>query len=237
MYCLQALFEVSSRFTIDLHRAACERSRSKTQLLAKKEVVKLKLGEEDVLRPEGSLGSLASYLQSLSDEDKVTVVSQKGKHGLAGKQSNNSSSKERALFIEFVKEHRAPTGRTRDATGRYHGAEHYMHSKIQKLKTQVGRDTPDPTVVLESVFRDALEACPGADFKAPSGSTISTWFNEDFGIRSEHGHTTLFPHKTDACAICSSFDTDISSVAMSITRHKQQTQDAGSLERQVRYVS
>ena len=111
LVCLQATFNVSCFFTIDLHAAAVERAKSKTQSIMKAEVISLKLTDEEVLRP-GSLGSLSAYLATLKDDDMVTVVSQTGKHGLQGKQSNAEHVKERALFVEFIKEHRSPTGRT-----------------------------------------------------------------------------------------------------------------------------
>jgi len=198
-------------------------------------VLSLGLTNEEVIRPEGSVGSLASYLATLKDEDPVRVVSQASKHGLAGKASNGASSKERALFVEFVKEYRSPTGRTQDHTGRYHGAEYYLTSKLTTIKTQSGRNTADPDAVLECVFKKALLGrADAAKLKPPSGTTVLSWLKEDFGINSEHGHTALFPHKSDACSICSSFDVDIDSIKMSIKRHEQQTSDAGSIERQAR---
>ena len=166
-----------------------------------------------------------------------------GQHGLKGQKSNNSMAKERALFIQFVKNHRSPTGRTQDATGRYHGAEFYLESKLTTVRTQSGRATPDESVVLECVFNKGLAAeqleAGGAQvpYRAPSGSSIALWFAEDFGIKSEHGHTTIFPHKSDACAVCVYFDTDISSTEMSIKRHMQQSDDAGSIDRQASALS
>eukprot|EP00966_Prymnesium_polylepis_P039879 925960-Prymnesium_polylepis.1 len=190
-----------------------------------------------VVRPDGSLGSLPVYLSTLKDDDKVEVLSQVGTHGHCGRPSNGASDRERKLFREFVQEHRSPTGRTQDVSGRYHGAEFYLFSKITELKTQSGREIKDPESVLELVFRKAIQ---GRDLrgiqkplKAPSGSSCATWFREDFGIGCALGHTTIFPHKSDACAICSSYVIDIDSTRMSIKRHEQQTADAGSIERQV----
>ena len=78
-------------------------------------------------------------------------------------------------------------------------------------------------------FRKALEGKllqPGEkEYKPPSGTTMASWFNEDFGISSVNGHTTLFPHKTDACSVCCTFTVDLNSAKMSIQRHKQQKDD------------
>ena len=75
-----------------------------------------------------------------------------------------------------------------------------------------------PDAVLECVFKKALLGrADAAKLKPPSGTTVLSWLKEDFGINSEHGHTALFPHKSDACSICSSFDVDIDSIKMSIS--------------------
>ena len=238
LVCLQGMLNVSNWFCSSLHKDAIARARAKTESIPKSKVVSLKLTDEEVLRPEGSVGSLSVYLSTLKDEDMVTVVTQVGRHGLTGKPSNGASTRERELFVDFVKEHRSPTGRTQDATGRYHGAEFYLISRLTEIKTQSGRETKDEDAVLEIAFKKALQGrslvALEKPYKPPSGTTIRTWLLEDFGIRSEHGHTTLFPHKTDACAICSSLEVDIKSVEMWLKRHGQQTSDAGSIERQVR---
>jgi hypothetical protein len=157
LLCIQAMFNVSSTLTIGLHSAAVARAKVKTQKVSKQRVLALKLSDEEVIRPEGSLGSLAQYLAALQDMDEVTIVSQAGKHGLIGCASNNASAKERALFCEFVKElYRSPTGRTKDHSGRYHGAEFYLNSRLTQIKTQSGRDSADPDGCLELVFRKAL---------------------------------------------------------------------------------
>ena len=65
----------------------------------------------------------------------------------------------------------------------------------------------------------------------PGGSSIASWLAEDFGVGSEHGHTVIFPHQTDACATCSSLKVDIQSVEASLKRHTQQTGDM-TMERQ-----
>ena len=189
----------------------------------------MRLTDEDILRPSGSLGSLSSYLSGLKDDDMVTVVTQVGRHGLFGMPGNAAHTKERQLFVEFIIGHRSPTGRTQDSSSRYHGAEYHLTSNITQIKTQSGRTTPDPDAVLELIFKKALE---GHGLKPPSGSSVATWLAEDFGLKSKHGHTVIFPHKTDACAVCSSFDIDIQSLEMSIKRNMQQNEDAGSIERQ-----
>ena len=72
---------------------------------------KLGLGEDDVIRPEGSLGSHIEYLKSLDDSDLIEIPSHPWSHGLRGKISNNARSKERELFREWVELNRSPTGR------------------------------------------------------------------------------------------------------------------------------
>ena len=118
--CLRAKLSVGFRFLSDIHRCAIERAGSKTESITKARVISLKLTEEQVLRPDGSLGSLSTYLSTLNDEDMVNVVTQVGTHGLKGQPSNGASYRERAFFIEFIKEHRSPTRRTQDSSGRYH---------------------------------------------------------------------------------------------------------------------
>lgn len=43
-------------------------------------------------------------------------------------------------------------------------------------------------------------------------------------------HTTIFPHKTDACALCVLFSSDVARAEQSLKRHKQQA-DQGTLSR------
>ena len=242
LVCLQACFKVSSHFTIDLHASVVKLAGAKTETLPKSRVVSLGLTDEDIVRPAGSLGSVKEYLATLKDDDSVDVLAQTGRHALCGKPSNNAKLKERALFRTFIQEHRSPTGRTQDSSGRYHGAEFYLMSRLTQVKTQPGRDTKDEDAVLECVFKKALQGRadpltgrPDSSLKPPSGTAVSGWFAEYFGIGCEFGHTTLFPHKSDACALCESWDVDINSTDMSIKRHSQQTGDM-TLERQVSFV-
>ena len=46
------------------------------QTVTKAKVLSLKLEDEQVVRPEGSLGALSTYLATLKDEDEVKIVSQ-----------------------------------------------------------------------------------------------------------------------------------------------------------------
>jgi len=55
-----------------------------------------------------------------------------------------------------------------------------------------------------------------------SGTSVARWLGSFHGIGSDLGHTTLHPHKTDACDECTRFETDISSAEMSLKRHSQQ---------------
>jgi len=64
--------------------------------------------------------------------------------------------------------------------------------------------------------------CKENNLEPVSGNTIYNWLEEDFGIGSANGHTTLHPRKTDACDACVKFQIDINSVDASIRRHQQQ---------------
>ena len=190
--CLTAKLSVSHNFTTSLHGMAVKRANAKTQEIPKSKVLSLKLTEEQVMRPEGSLGSLSTYLSTLQDEDLVTVISQAGVHGLTGKASNGASIRERELFIEFIKEHRSPTGRTQDSSGRYHGAEFYIFSKITELKTQSGRTPKDEEGVLECVFRKV----PGFDrthHPPPSPRHACHALHPTIRLLTPHPHPCLRP--------------------------------------------
>jgi hypothetical protein len=236
--CLKAALGVGSGFVSACHAAAIRWSQNATVNITKKLFISLKLNEEDLLRKEGSVRCHTQYLKSLEDDAEVTVVARASQHALRGKLSNRRLSEQRDLFRTWVVLNRAPTGRTKDAGGRFHGAEYHFLSKLKYTLVQSGRDAPtDDAEVVELAFAAALRAVQPT-LKVPCGTTIRNWLNEDFGIGSKHeeagpgGHTVKFPHQTDACASCASWNVDINSIKQSIKRHKQQTGDM-SAERQV----
>ena len=51
---------MSSQYTIDLHASAVKLAKTKTQTIAKKKVLSMKLTDEDVIRPEGARAAPAS---------------------------------------------------------------------------------------------------------------------------------------------------------------------------------
>ena len=218
---------------------------AKTETVTKAVYLELGIKEEQTVRPEDSQGSHAQWVKALPDTEPITILSRVGQHGLAGKQSNRAKTAERKAFSEFIMAHRSDTGRTKDADGRYHGAEFFLFSKLTKLKTQSGRADGDELEILECAFgKWLINSYPALN--KPSGATIRIWFAEDFGVGTavtdEHGevvsggHTALYPHKSDACATCCSMVLDIQSLDQTIVRHKQQTGSAGSIERLVSCV-
>ena len=62
------------------------------------------------------------YFDSLGSLDKVKVP-RMSKHGLKHRPSNHRYRYERDLFRKFIEDNRDSTGRTKDHSGRFHGAE------------------------------------------------------------------------------------------------------------------
>ena len=234
--CLRAVTQMGERFVTSCHREAVALCKAPTRQITKKQFLAERLTEEDLIRPaddvEGadSAASHKEYLKSLGERDMLRVKVRPGAHGLTGKASNNARAEERTLFQSWVQLHRSPTGRTQDSNGRFHGAEYYLISKIKTVKTQSGRAVSNPEEVLECVFKEAL-ASQNPNLRAPGGTAVAKWLAEDFGIGSKLGHTTIFPHQTDACATCSSIKIDLQGLEMSLKRHSQQGGDM-TLERQ-----
>ena len=228
--CAQSALGVGRHFLSSCHAVSIAIAKATTRTITKAQFLKLRLSEEDLIRPDGSLGTHLSHLKSLEDNATVVVLAS-ARHGLCGKNSNAAKSAERVYFLEWVELHRSPTGRTKDFDGRFHGAQFHLFSKLTHIKLQSGRKNGDESTIVETAFRTALNA-KELGLHAPSGSTVRTWLLEDFGIGSVRGHTSLFPHQTDACTRCSSLALDIQSVTASSKRHQQQLGDM-SVERLV----
>jgi hypothetical protein len=65
-----------------------------------------------------------AYLASLSNDALVQVPSTVSvAHGLSGRTSNHALKKQQATFKVWIMADRSPTGRTKDSSGRFHGAE------------------------------------------------------------------------------------------------------------------
>jgi hypothetical protein len=82
---------------------------------------------------------------------------------------------------------------------------------------------------LNGVADDAARALGVADLlkkvskaKIPCHRRLALWFAEDFGHRSERGHTALHPPKSDYCAICLSLKIDVDQYTASLLKHRQQ---------------
>ena len=148
-------------------------------------------------------------------------------HGLQGRRPNNANDDARGLFIDFVKANRAPTGRTPDKYGRVHGAEYYLDARFTALRRRTSTDTTTPTeAIVSDVFIKALPA----HVRKPGFSTPETWFSELFGPMSEHGHTSIFPTKTDYCAECARINETIAHIEAQVKKHRAQSDQ--SLQRQ-----
>lgn len=185
------------------------------------------LHEEDVILPDDVIVSTKAYLASLQPTDMVTVLVAV-RHGLAGKESNRALKEAKESFMRFVKEHRQPTGRTLQSDGRYHGAEFYLNSNFMAIKQQTGNNRKQlpASQVLSSAFNAAISPS-----RSLGDTTIMRWFRSEFNIGSQHGHTKLFPHKSDACSRCEELLQDMRSVEASLRKHKLHVEDAGSLQR------
>jgi hypothetical protein len=92
-----------------------------------------------------------------------------------------------------------------------------INAEIERLKGLCG------------VADDAARACGVAHLVAkastaqvPCHRQMSIWFVLDFGHRSERGHTTLHPPKSDYCAMCLSIETDLAQHLASLLKHRQQ---------------
>lgn len=185
-----------------------------------------------IRRPDDCLLSARQYFKA-SSLSTVFEVTSSDEHRLVGAPSNRAKVAERKLFQAFVRANRSPTGRTADKNGRYHGATFYLDSKWVVLRN--GR-TNDSRPSFSASFIAALEA---AGYPAVHSDIPLRWLRDYFGSTMRlHGsyvssdqHTTLYPHKTDACSTCEFFSSDIRTAKQSLKRHLQQP-DQASMQRQ-----
>lgn len=240
--CLRGQFGLSWGFWCHLHADVVKSSGCATTQISKAAVIAMN-AQSRVMLPPGTITSVEKYLKQLQDNDKITIIAGREKfHKLTGCPSNNSRLELQRHFISFVTTHRSPTGRTADSKGRFHGSVYHLDSQFVQIKKQdgtvkdpnsggmVARANCDDDAVLSLVFLEAASKhCPG--MKLVHQQTIAKWFYAFFGVTSQHGHTELHPHSTDACAECSSIAIDVKSLTMSLSRHKQQ-HDQGSIDRQ-----
>jgi hypothetical protein len=110
-----------------------------------------------------------------------------------------------------------------------------LFSKFTQLRLRKDRKNPPADQVVAECFRVAIEQW-SKDNDSPlapvSGWTVQEWLSLFFGTNSTRGYTTLFPVKSDACTTCASLDGDIKAASISLLRHRQHYEDAGTIERQ-----
>ena len=99
---------------------------------------------------------------------------------------------------------------------------YYLSSRYTALKVRTDQARP---IAEKNILSKGFEFyCQqqSPPLTSSSGTSVARWLGSFHGIGSDLGHTTLHPHKTDACDECTRFETDISSAEMSLKRHSQQ---------------
>lgn len=235
--CARRHLNVSNWWLARCHRRALNAAQSPIKKMTKSDMLSspnLDTLVCRILRPEGCLLSTLQYFRAANGDDEMEVVDNVTEHGLAGMVSNHRKVAERAKFVAFVRAHRSPTGRTADKWGRFHGAAYYLDSKWVVLRSS--RNNPlDTRLSFSSSFNAALVA---AGLPMVHGDIPLRWLKALFRstkkiegtVVPSDEHTTLYPHKTDACATCGFFLADIRQAQMVLKRHRQQN-DQASLER------
>jgi len=225
--CLIAATGLSQHVITTAHHAAIRASGAPLVKKSKTYVVKNNLLDRVVV-PEIFPGSRAAYMKSLSDGDLVEITQWKiGAHGLSDRPGNKTMIAQRQHFKSFVQSNRASTGRTKDRTGRYHGAVYTLDPRIETIK----HDPKKPrSSALTTSFQDQLKAS-FPELKVPSETAIRLWFNEFYGQHDDE-HTVIAPHKTDYCGVCAYVKNELASAKKTLERHRQQ-HDQGELTRQL----
>lgn len=188
-----------------------------------------------ILRPDGRLLPLHQYFSGACSGTVLHVVSDRVAHGLMGVLSNRAEGAERTKFVAFVQANRTSTGRTADNNERYDRAAHYLDSKWVVLRPNQ-RARTDSRLSFSSGFNAALVS---AGLPALHEDIPLRWLRAMFGSTKRVGgqsssledHTTLHPHKTDACATCNFFSADLLQAQQTLKRHLQQP-DQGAMDRQ-----
>ena len=243
--CISNRLKVSMGFMTATHAAVVKACMTPTEEVTKHVVINRQI-EHRVVVPSDMLVTQSRYLKSLKDTDKVKVqVLDDVAHGLIGKSSNNRRAQVEAMFIQWVQQHRSPTGRTPDSHGIYHGAEYHLSSIFRATVKQRGKRASNSKYANYEIMSEVF--CAGLPLsirntvgkqKPPSAGHIgSDWFPRLFGKPgSSFGHTTICPMETDKCAYCCQLKLDENSLRKSIERHKQQG-DLGNIERQTGLVA
>ena len=227
--CLGSAFAVGHDFIADAHRKAIESRAAPLVEATAEDFANDATLESRVVVPVDFHGTCKQYIASLKAGDKANVTLASSSHGLVGLPSNRGKPLDlaRRIFFKFVENNRRPTGRTKHATDhRFHGAEHYVDAQwtqflLRSEAARVSKNKPDAEVftvaarafIAREIARLQSSAIPDDRASAkgavvPSHISIARWFRAHFAPRSEFGHTTLHPAKTDACSECCKFDAD-----------------------------
>ena len=249
--CLSKVLPVSVGWLSAKHLEAVERANAPTLSMTKLQICSCtkkridSLIENIILPPECTVTTRAFYAaQDMNFKFKISKP--KSQHGLVGQASNRARTKERELFRTFVEMNRQPTGRTISDMKRSHGPVFFMNAVFRTIRMRV--DDPDQksnsvaetfNESLRKTWIDANSVAQEKEFNTVAGSTVETWFKEDFGPRKlvngilapSDEYTSIYPHKTDACYTCEILNKDMRSLQQRKKRHEQQD-DQGSLLRQ-----
>lgn len=214
------------------------------------DIIRRKLCERALLPDENVLARASFFRSSPPDLKLQAVMAGISTHGLCGKVSNRARVEEMEMFQNFIRSNRSPAGRTPDSHGRYHGAVFTLSAKIVALRSKEEpslkrKRAGDKRGVLPSshakedeslsgIFNAALQAVwedAGKIFIPVSPSTVCAWL-DSFFPKGTPEHTTIHPHKTDACSECEQVTSDIKSLNASVKRHLQQEGDMGIVRMQ-----
>lgn len=242
--------KVSNSWLSDKHSEAIKLSGLRTDYMTKSQIASCperrmyKLISNIILPPECTLSGRLFYRSQSMDYKFKIARPDKTMHKLIGNESNRARLLERDRFRAFVKANRQPNGRTMHRDNRSHGSSYYLDSTIARVKPKDPSDDNSSLVfkfnkALESEWNTHISYEINKPFKPVSATAVDAWMKQDFGsmvvangVRvSSAEHTTVFPHKTDACARCEVLKTSIRSLQQRKKRHEQQS-DQGSLTRQ-----
>lgn len=230
--CIRTFFGFSTNWSAAIHAAAVALFMSPTV-----KIIKRLLGNnvDSVMRrlvvPEWCTLSPLKYLKSLDNHAEVTLNAERQSfHGLVGQPSNNSKTKSRQFVISFVRGNSAPNGRTPDKHGRCYGARLYLDARflVYKKKDEADTRLAFSTAVVRAM--SSIEPFLSNPKMRVTPRTAYQMFREEFGRRrvvngvSEHNNnfTTIYPHKSDACADCVRYREQVRSDRQTLKRHQQQ---------------
>ena len=218
--CMSRLIGVGPKFIKALHKAAEELAKGTPKQMCWEEVQSKGL-QSQVSVPAVWESTRDAYLHSLKPASECTLVLSRAKHNYK-RRRNNNKDEQREYCVEFVKASRQLTGRTKDADGRFHGAEHYLACQYKTMRRD-GSANGKVRYADSEVFSLAVQAYMinrhGVEkAKVAHARTICRWFKEDFKVGHTNGHTTIHPHKSDSCKKCSTIDLDLARLRASIQK-------------------